>query len=256
MEKWTGEIKKTKREIQDRVREYMINEPAKLYSSDIVANDKRCSRENGYTTTDTAEPFCKVIAEYISENAELWKISPDSECTYNLGDRAKKIDELTEKFGKLPTLEKYTEYAKREIKYTESETLLIHCLCCQKKVGRYLAVDYQIPTTNGNADKIDLLLKDVYDNYYMTEAKTFSSDESLLRCVLEIQTYYAKLNYRFFDRYAIVKGKLKKAILIDEKSYAYQQLSTEWGKRLIKKFEVVVFVIEKAKTKYSIKKYK
>lgn len=255
MEQWTGKLIKTKLEIQERVREYMLNEPAKLYCGDIVSKDQsNKTRPNGYSTSDSGEPFCKVIAEYILQNAESWKIERDSDCTYNPGKREKQIKELVEQFGR-SRFEDYTEYAKRKNKNIESETLLMHCLCCQHKVGIYETVDFQIPTSNGKSDKIDLLLKDPDGNFYMTEAKTFASKESLLRCILEIQTYYSKLNYRFYERYNISESKLKKTILIDKKSYAYRQLETEWGKGLIAKFKIHVLILEKAESKYNIKKY-
>lgn len=127
----------------------------------------------------------------------------------------------------------------------DSETRLMHCLCKKYKTGNYTCIDYQIPTTNGTRNNIDILLKKD-DNLYMVEAKTFGSNESLLRCVLEIQTYYMKLNERFYDKYCSGnKELLKKAVLFDTDSFAYKQLKEDWAKKLLLKFDIIVLKLQR-----------
>lgn len=217
-----------------------------MYNGDIIKNDKRTKskrRTNGYITADTQRTFCEVICETIL--ASPFNVKEDPNCTYNKGSREDKIAELKKK---LINMSKMKEY------YGEDETRMVHCLCVQKYISAYTTVDFQVPTTNGSSDKIDLILeKDGI--VYMTEVKKFNSDESLLRCVLEIQTYYQKLNKNFFSKYKCTEKTLKKAILIDENSFAHKQLNLQWAQKLIhdERFGVEVLTLTKDDQGFYIK---
>lgn len=245
---YVEELKFTEKELIARVKDYLTHLPEKLYCGDIVCKDKRTKlerRANGYLTADTQKTFCEVICETVL--ASPFHVKEDEKCTYNAGSRADKIKELKDK---LINMSKMKEY------YGESETKMVHCLCVQKNISGYTTLDFQVPTTNGGSDKIDLILKKD-DMVYMTEVKKFNSDETLLRCVLEIQTYYQKLNKDFFDKYKCTEKTLKKAILIDESSFAHNQLSLEWAQRLVhdERFGVEVLILSRDDKSFYIKQF-
>jgi len=225
-----------------RTKEYLDKFPKELYKSDIVAKDRRnATRKDGYSTTDTKKRFCEVISNVLFKSSV--NIEEDSQCTYNSGRRVEKIKNLC-----IPDFNEYI--INKSDKY--SETKLVHCLCKQKTINGFEAVDFQVPTTNGGSDKIDLMLKKD-TNVYMVEVKTFNSDESILRCVLEIETYYQKLNNRFFEKYCPNHETLHKAILIDEKSWAFSQINQDWSQKLLKNFNISVLVLDEESGKFVIK---
>ena len=245
----------SEQELKDRVKVYLQKCPDLLYKGDIVTKDKKAStRENGYLTTDTKKPFCEIITNILlKEKLNIQKID-EQNATYNLGSRKEKIENLSSNF------DENLKYCTNE-KGKVSETKLVHCLCKQKNFADYTAVDFQIPTKNSGKDNIDFLLKDINNYFYMVEVKTFNSDESLLRCVLEIETYFRKINNNFYSRYKILNDennqyKLKKAVMFDKDSFAFENLSTSWGQSLIKYFEITVFLLSKAKNKFVIEKFK
>ena len=119
----------------------------------------------------------------------------------------------------------------------------MQCLCAQGNVGKFYAIDYQVPTVDYGHDKIDLVLKCGGD-HYITEGKKFGSNESFLRCVLEIQTYYANLSEQFLKNNGWELDKVKKAVLVDGDSFAYKQFKTEkWAKELTIAFDVQVLLL-------------
>ena len=81
--------------------------------------------------------------------------------------------------------------------------------------------DYEFPLNSVRSDKlgkIDLLsYNDANDVLYLVEAKRphESSSESLLRAVLEIQTYYQVLKDSFADPTSYLRHRLKKIMQID-----------------------------------------
>ena len=223
-------------EIKDRVRLYFEKAPDKLYKSDIVVNDKKTTtRSNGYLTAD-GKSFCEIIAKEVVRNKNEWKVQKDENCTYNDGKRTQMLERL--RTTECADVYKSLEYCLSKNSNSYSETRLMHCLCAQVDLGEFKAVDFQVTTTNSKKDNVDIILEDDAC-VYMVEAKTFGSNESLLRCVLEIETYFRKLNQRFFEKYC--KGKeLKKAVLFDKESWAYKQKDEWWAKELLKAFDVTV----------------
>ena len=134
-------------------------------------------------------------------------------------------------------------------------------------------IDYQIPLKNNNNDKgvgkIDLFS---YDENKKTitllELKKPGSTETLLRCVLEIFTYYKQLyKENFVDDYSKelnitehdkseVLNNIKKAVLIFTDSRAYRDYQNEnsFVRKLMKELEVDIYVAKKAN--YIIEKIK
>lgn len=119
-------------------------------------------------------------------------------------------------------------------------------------------IDYQIPLKNkrdDNAGKIDLISKND-ENIFLIELKTKDNDETLLRCILEIATYYQILSKKkFIDSYKdkfrnLTEKNIKKTILIAKDSSQHNELkSINNGERknlksLVDDLEVQIFVID------------
>ncbi len=129
-------------------------------------------------------------------------------------------------------------------------------------------IDYQIPLKNSKADlglgKIDLISK-TQDYIWLHELKIGKNKETLLRCVLEIATYYQLLSKStFINSYSEFKGytvdKIKKGILIQKGSSQAEELEEmKSGKRehlydLMKILDVEAFIIEEADQHLTIHK--
>lgn len=229
-------------ELEKRAKLYMETCADKFYKGDIVYNSGYGkSRADGYMTSDGKKPFGEVIAKVLI--AENFVVPVDKACTYNHKDERKAAMESLK--GVYKTIGEMRAYCGK------SETRLMHVLAMLERVGNYTVVDYQIPTTNGQKDNVDILLKKDGD-FYMTEAKRFLSTESLVRCVLEIQTYYSKLNPRFYEMYECTPDNLKKAVMFDKGSFAYKQLSYPWAKQLLDKFDIRVLILSETKDGYLI----
>jgi hypothetical protein len=94
-------------------------------------------------------------------------------------------------------------------------------------------IDFQVPLKDkqsDNAGKIDLIsFKDGKSPVsYIVELKIENNNETLLRAVLEIFTYYCQLNkekfIRSFREYKRLKPKdIKKAVLLEEGSLAHSE---------------------------------
>ena len=231
-------------ELAERVKLYLLKCPQLLYRSDIVYNSGYGdSRPDGYVTREGVA-FGEVITNVLLN--EDFNVPVDKNCTYNEGKRKREIE--AKKI-------KYSNFAAQKAYCGNNETKLMHVLAMQGDAGKYRVVDYQVPTTNGTTDKIDIVLASG-GNVYITEAKKFGSSESLVRCVLEIQTYYQKLNDNFFEKYKCTRTSLKKAVLFDEGSLAYKQLSYDWAKQLIEKFDITVLILSETDCEFSIETYK
>lgn len=248
-------MKYNEQELKDRTYAILRTNPLNLYTDKIVVEDKKYKERKEYVTSDTKKSFKEVIVSVLEEynkNNSRWTLGIDEnqECTYNQfperidGLRGKQIDSL------------YDEY----IEQGKKEDRLVHCMCHSRRSDElykdgFATVDYQITTKNGSKENIDLLLRDE-QYYYMTETKYFNSIESLLRCVLEIETYYEKLNSRFFELYNVTPDKLKKAVLVDAESLAYKERDLPWAKKLIEKFDIVMLELHKEGEEFIIKRIK
>lgn len=245
-----GKLVFSSAELADRVKLYLEKCPQLLYRGDVVCHSGHgLSRPDGYVTRENIA-FGEVITDVLCN--EKFVIPVDKDCTYNSGNREKATADRKEK---------YRDFAAQKEYCGNSETKLMHVLAMRGSAGKYDVKDYQVPTTNGNCDKIDIVLKRG-NNIYITEAKRFESHESLARCVLEIETYYQKLNERFYEKYDCTFGTLKrtntlkKAVLFDESSFAHKQLRfCDWAKRLIEKFDIQILTLSETESGYSIEAY-
>ena len=89
----------------------------------------------------------------------------------------------------------------------------------------------------------------------MIELKNDVSDETLLRCTLEIITYLNQINQSKLksDFELNDKVNIKPAILIFEGTRPYYDINDEYVNKLIKKFKIDVFVA-KSQEVFNIKK--
>lgn len=116
--------------------------------------------------------------------------------------------------------------------------------------------DYQVPLkgkqSDKNVGKIDLISNNG-NNVYLLELKREDNTESILRCVLEIYTYYKQLQHNKFltDFYLSEKSEIIPAILVFRNSKQHCQFMSESKnvKALMKKLGVKIFTI---KPTYSI----
>ena len=218
--------------------------------------------KNWYKSFLVKKNYCKTAAMGIKalcgQTHKLPNIKVDEKCTYNKGKREYKRDEIKPFLGDYEKLIHYLNFNEEGKKTNRHEERLCHYLYAQQFLSDYEVIDFQIPTTNSGHDKIDLLLK--RDNeVIMVEAKKFSlfekqvSEETLLRCALEIQTYYQKINESFMRVYEIAgKDNLKKAILVDKDSLAYRQKDEKWAKEILKYFDISLFELSKAGDEFVI----
>lgn len=227
------------------VNDVIANRPMQLYRDEVVCNDRRTiskARKNGYMTAERKradrKPFCKIIAEQVLLHQDKFGYLgiPDG-CRYRIGKHATEIAQNKKTLTTGEAIERYINNSSRR------EERTMHCLCAQGEVGKFQAIDYQVPTRNSGHDKIDLVLKDNDGNYYITEAKKFQSDESFLRCVLEIQSYYINLTDQFLQNNEWELNQVKKAVLFDETSFAFAQVNETWAKDLAAAFDIHVFIL-------------
>ncbi len=107
-------------------------------------------------------------------------------------------------------------------------------------------LNYQVPLKDklhNIAGKIDLISKQ--DNtLYLIELKNTTSPETLLRCVLEIITYYHEVDIsKLKEDYNLPSDlNVKPAILIFENTEPYKSLEDKFVNELIKKYDIKVFV--------------
>ena len=120
-------------------------------------------------------------------------------------------------------------------------------------------VDYQVPLKRSNRDKnvgkIDMISQ-TDDEIWLLELKNFDSKDTLLKCVLEISTYYQLLNKdNFLKSYPEFSDfepcQIKKGVVIFENSLQYKEFKEMKHcdrpnlMNLIKALDVEIFTVEK-----------
>lgn len=163
-------------------------------------------------TSDSRERNTEIIAKYLLGNTDI--LSDIGTIT-----RRKSYDAGHEKIEMDPGSPRNEEQFARSILGDEYEYL-----------GKI--IDYQTPlknVQNDNAGKIDLLAYNESQNIlYLIELKYIGNKESLLRCILEIETYSRivngnKLMYDFSKRINNTKDiTIRKAVLVFKDSQPYR----------------------------------
>ena len=125
------------------------------------------------------------------------------------------------------------------------------------ELGKF--IDYQVPLKDKKdtkAGKVDLISYNENENtLYLIELKNDSSEETLLRCVLEIMTYINQIDKeKLLKDYNMESNvKVKPAILIFKDTRPYKDISDEYVTKLIEKFEIALYVAD-VDEKFNIKR--
>jgi len=216
-------VKKTECEVKKEVRNVLLSKsPEKIYTIDEI---KRVS-------------YCEWVAEEIITHYDKLKINQlkprDTYDANHVGCIKNDTGKRTEKVIAKQLYNAKTDY--------------------EDTIGRIF--DYEVPVwavDKNGAGEVDLV-SETKDCIYLIEFKRPKSSESLLRCVMEIITYYKQLpKDKFLDsfiesRKISKKLPVKAAILIFEDSAAYRQKkkiksyprTSELIKKLMEDFDVEV----------------
>jgi hypothetical protein len=138
-----------------------------------------------------------------------------------------------------------------------SEELTAKWLYHNEILGLGKVMDFQIPLKNVQADKagkIDLLTHNSDTNIaHLLELKIPDSPETLLRCALEIYTYWCIADrLKLLDDFKISGAELRKGILVYNPSRPYADfISNECNmvRELIAKLDVDIFVLSADNTR-------
>lgn len=187
-------------------------------------------------TTDTKEKYTEVIAEWLIKN-------------FNLFDNIKKITRLSS--YKVDTHDgKHNNQNSNRL-----EEIMAIEIFNQKSLNILgEVIDYQTPLKDklvDEAGKIDIVSYDK-DNkiVYLLELKREDSKETMLRCVLEIFTYFKTLDKdKFLEDFNLPKDtKIKASPLVFFNGSQYKEMAdsdNKYLKDLIKKLEIELFYISK-----------
>ncbi len=212
----------TKKEVISMVEEYL--RPGKINR----LHSKGFVNYRG-TTSDTKEKYTEVIASHLLEQLERLKLI----------DPVKRTDSYNvPRDGTTP----------REAdgrKWEQEEQRIAMKLFNNKTLQPFNEVfHYQTPLKDGRGIAIDLLARDT-DSVYILELKRPESKETLLRCVLEIYTYYLMLDYeKLFQDFNIRNNPaLRKGVLIFKNSQAYTDFSDHKIRLLMRALKIDFFVL-------------
>lgn len=204
----------------------------------------------------------KDIANLYNENFINWggKLS-DNKITYSEFFARVLIEQgIIEKLANITPINREKSYkvehdAKVDVESNRGEEIFAKKLIQKEKdyseIGRF--IDYQVPLKGKQADnagKIDLVSYNKDSNVvYLHELKLFQNSDTLLKCILQIETYYRLLNHEKFKKSFNFKEevKIKKSLLIFENSDQHKEIEnladTSALKELIKKLDINIFLI-------------
>lgn len=149
-------------------------------------------------TVDTDEHFTEVIAEELLKIVIKKRLENIIEMVREKGYRvASHNGVVTTEHSEENSNRKEERYAIQLFNLSKDGIVFNH-------IGRIL--DYQVPLKNSNADKglgkIDLISV-TDDHIFLLEFKIKQNEETILRCVLEIATYYQQLSKsKFLESYS------------------------------------------------------
>ena len=224
-------MKYTKKETLEKLKS--ITDINKLYKNKII------NRKG--TTKDTNEKYTEIIAKEILEHPEKYNF--DSIKTINR-TRGYNVEDHDGTYNK---------------ESNRREEIIAMKMFSNKYPSIGEMLDYQIPLKDKrstSAGKIDLISFDEKaKTLYLIELKNDVSNETLLRCVLEIITYEKQVNKeKLKEDFNLDSSiKVKPAILIFEETRPYEDRNDKYVNELIKKFKIDVFVA-KSKEVFSIDK--
>lgn len=194
-------------------------------------------------TTDTKEKYTEVIAEWLLNNIDLLykikKITRESTYKVNTHD-GKHNNQNSNRLEEIMAIEIFNQ---------KSLNIL----------GE--VIDYQTPLKDklgDEAGKIDIISYDK-DNkiVYLLELKREDSKETMLRCVLEIFTYFKTLDKdKFLEDFNLPKDtKIKASPLVFFNGSQYKEMvegNNKFLKQLMDKLDIEPFYITKNSNYYAI----
>lgn len=186
-------------------------------------------------TTDTERDYNEVVAEFLYENKFIEK------------DNFTGIKQITRK-APYYTNKKFSSETSELVKIFEQNSL-------KNKFGEI--IDVSVPLNNFETDmagKIDILsYKKEANELFIVQIKPHSSNETLLRAILEIQTLYQTMDKEKFinDFYSIGKinsknPKIKKVLVLEDGSTTNQEYNCYMGNiaDMIEDLQIEVLQIE------------
>lgn len=209
----------TKKDILNKLKEIDIN---LLYTNKMINYHGK--------TSDTKEKYTEVIAKEILENSK----------NYDFGN----IKQINRKQGYKAS----THTGKFNKNSNRREEIIAMKMYNNSYLDIGKMLDYQIPLKDHKgtkAGKVDLIsYKEDANILYLIELKNDVSEETLLRCTLEIITYLKQIDQNKLksDFGLDNKVNVKPAILIFEGTRPYYDMKDEYVNKLIKKFKIDVFV--------------
>ena len=180
-------------------------------------------------TKDTKEKYTEVIANYLLENSSKYNFN-----NIEMIKRSKCYKQAHDG--------KYSKNSNRR------EEVIAMKLYNTSYPGLGEILDYQIPLKDKKstkAGKVDLISHNKKDNIlYLIELKNDVSEETLLRCVLEIMTYINQIDKeKLLQDYNMDSNvEIKPAILIFEDTRPHKDICDEYVTELLKKFDISLFV--------------
>ena len=239
-----------------------MNELIRKFGSKTSLYYKKDSIVGCNSKEDNTDDNARIILAGLSNNLKLEQPVPLDKATYNPGKRNVGIGKgvNVEHKKSIQQCKTYSEYfaatSKGKGESKQEEKKMVHCMKHIGTIDKVKIVDYEIPLCNrGTAlgkGAIDLAFE--YDReFYIVETKKINSKESLLRCVLEIETYYETLNENF-DKYS---KKVKKGILVDKSSLPYIHYfdgNHQNVVELMKYYEIDLFELSYVDNQFYIKK--
>lgn len=182
-----------------------------------------------------AEIMAKCVLENLSALESIKTITRTS--NYNANHKAATADDKRK-------LDKHEQ--------TRREEWIAKCLKDKKFRSIGQIIDYQTPLKNKQTDgagKIDLVAYHESKNtVFLLELKNEFNTESLLRCALEIYTYYKQLDHKkFLDDFNIPPDtNIKPTILIFKNGHQHDQHRSEFPNtnKLINALGIKIYTIE------------
>lgn len=217
--------KYSKTDILEKVKEAL--EPVNLYAKSFVNYRGEAS--------DTGERYSEILSEYLLQNLTLLERSIPSitrASSYNIESHDGNAT---------------TGLSAEESSHKEEHIALGMYNKSFDFIGEIL--NYQIPLKNKQTDKvgkIDLLSFDDNNLHILELKKPDNTEDTLLRCVLEVYTYWETVDKnKLNEDYRFQNKSVRKGILIWETCQAYKDFfELPKTKELTQKLDVDVYVLE------------
>lgn len=211
--------------IKEKLKMYDKKQIEDMLNSNLLYQ-KDCINYNGKATNK--EYYIEIAAKYIKNNID--KIKRNGELKYSESYVRNEFN-LSHNPDKINFNKNSRRYENNLCRYLFKETFNLG------KIGK--VIEYELNLIKGNHTNIDLISFNDEGTLYLIEVKgtkdkkdlyKYDSKETLLRCILEISTYYNTIKARLENLKMILeKNKniniknVKLAILVPKNSVAYQQ---------------------------------